>query len=103
MKAAVFHGARDVRVESVPDPKIKSPTDAIVRITRAAICGSDLHLYHGRNEIVPGFVLGHEGVGVVEETGAAVTRLKKGQRVVIAGSLPSGNCFYSRRGQAPQC
>lgn len=103
MKAAVFHGPRDVRVENVPGPTIKSPTDAIVRITRTAICGSDLHPYHGRTQLIPGFVIGHEGVGVVEEAGAGVTRLKKGQRVVIAASVACGNCFYCRRGQVSQC
>jgi threonine dehydrogenase-like Zn-dependent dehydrogenase len=80
MKGTVFHGPHDVRVERVADPELKSPTDAIVRITRAGICGSDLHFYHGAFPIEPGFVLGHEGVGVVEEVGAGVDRLKKGGR-----------------------
>src|SRR5215831_13347647 len=103
MKATVFHGPRDVRVETVPDPIVKSPTDAIVRITRAAICGSDLHSYHGNQQVVPGFVLGHEGVGVVEEVGKAVSHLKKGQRVVVAGAVACGQCFFCRRGQVAQC
>ena len=103
MKAAVFHGPHDVRVENVPDPRIKSPTDAIIRITRAAICGSDLHPYHGGMPVQPGFVIGHECVGIVEETGPAVIRLKKGQRVVIAACPACGNCFYCRRGQVSQC
>jgi threonine dehydrogenase-like Zn-dependent dehydrogenase len=103
MKATVFHGPRDVRVETVPDPVIKSPTDAIVRITRAAICGSDLHSYHGNQQVIPGFVLGHEGVGIVEDTGKSVSRLKKGQRVVVAGAVACGDCFFCRRGQVAQC
>ncbi len=103
MKAAVFHGPRDVRVENVPDPAIKYPTDAIIRITRTAICGSDLHPYHGRAQMIPGFVIGHEGVGIVEEVGTGVTHLKKGQRVVIAATVACGNCFYCRRGQVSQC
>jgi len=65
MKGTVFHGPHDVRVERVDDPALKTPTDALVRITRAGICGSDLHFYEGALPIVPGFVLGHEGVGVI--------------------------------------
>ena len=103
MKATVFHGPRDVRIEKVPDPALKSPTDAIVRITRAAICGSDLHSYHGNQQVMPGFVLGHEGVGVIEEVGKGVTHLKKGQRVVVAGAVACGDCFFCRRGQVAQC
>lgn len=103
MKATIFRGPRNVAVERVPDPEIKSPSDAIVRITRAAICGSDLHFYHGQMPVEPGFVLGHEGVGVVEEIGKGVTQLRKGQRVVVSGVVACGNCFYCRRGQPSQC
>jgi alcohol dehydrogenase len=103
MKATIFRGPRNVAVERVPDPVIKSPSDAIVRITRAAICGSDLHFYHGQMPVEPGFVLGHEGVGVVEEIGKGVTQLRKGQRVVVSGVVACGNCFYCRRGQPSQC
>ncbi|HUY28105.1 MAG TPA: alcohol dehydrogenase catalytic domain-containing protein [Candidatus Binataceae bacterium] len=103
MKATIFHGPRDVRVERVPDPEITSPSDAIVRITRAAICGSDLHPYQGEMPVEPGFVLGHEGVGVVEELGNGVTQLRKGQRVVVSGLVACGNCFFCRRGQPSQC
>jgi alcohol dehydrogenase len=103
LKAVVFHGPGDVRVESVPDPELKSPTDALVRITAAAICGSDLHVYHGRNPAVPGFVLGHEGVGVVEDVGSQVSTLRRGQRVVVAGTVACGRCFYCRMGQVSQC
>ncbi len=103
MKAAVFHGPRDVRVESVPDAKISRPDEAIVRIQRSAICGSDLHTYHGREPMIPGFVIGHEAIGVVEETGPALSRIKKGQRVVIACVVACGDCYYCRRGQTSQC
>jgi alcohol dehydrogenase len=103
MKATIFHGPRDVRVESFPDPRIGAPNEAIVRITRAAICGSDLHSYHGRDEVIPGFVLGHEAIGIVEETGPAVSRIKKGQRVVISCVVSCGDCFFCRRGQPSQC
>ncbi|MDO8431230.1 MAG: alcohol dehydrogenase catalytic domain-containing protein [Candidatus Binatus sp.] len=103
MKGTVFHGPRDVRVERFEDPSLKTPEDAIVRITRAAICGSDLHFYHGAFPIEPGFVLGHEGVGVIEEVGRYVGRLKKGQRVVVSGLVACGGCFFCRRGQPSQC
>ena len=103
MKGTVFHGPHDVRVERVDDPALKSPTDVLVRITRAGICGSDLHPYHGEYPVVPGFVLGHEGVGVIEEVGAGVERLKKGQRVVVSGVVACGRCFFCRRGQSAQC
>jgi alcohol dehydrogenase len=103
MKATVFHGARDVRVETVEDAKIRTPNQAIVRITRAAICGSDLHSYHGRDQVIPGFVIGHEAVGTVEEVGPGVSRIKKGQRVVIACVVSCGDCYFCRRGQPSQC
>lgn len=103
MRAAVFKGPRQVSVERVPDPVLKAPTDAIVRITRAAICGSDLHLYHATLPYDPNFVLGHEGVGVIEEIGPGVRRVRKGQRVVVSGLVACGDCFYCRRGQPSQC
>ncbi len=103
MKAAVFHGPRDVRVESVADAALAAPTDALVRITAAAICGSDLHTYHARTPALPGFVLGHEGVGIVEEVGRGVSTLKRGQRVVVAATVACGNCFYCRQGQVSHC
>jgi alcohol dehydrogenase len=103
MKGTVFHGPHDVRVERVDDPTLQSTTDAIVRITRAGICGSDLHFYHGAFPIAPGFVLGHEGVGVIEEVGIGVEHLRKGQRVVVSGVVACGRCFFCRRGQSSQC
>jgi threonine dehydrogenase-like Zn-dependent dehydrogenase len=75
MKAVVYHGPRDVRVEQVPDPRIEKPTDAIVRITSTNICGSDLHMYEGRTSFEPGRVFGHENLGEVVEVGAAVERI----------------------------
>ena len=98
MRALCWYGKEDVRVEDVPDPKIKEPTDAIIRITSTAICGSDLHIYGGFvAEMHKGDVLGHEFMGIVEETGSAITRLKKGDRVVIPFTISCGECFFCQR------
>lgn len=98
MRALVYHGPRDVRVETVPDPRIEEPTDAIVRVTRAAICGSDLHLYHGYvPELHSGDILGHEFVGVVEEVGPDVRRVRPGDRVVVPFLIACGQCYFCRR------
>lgn len=84
MKALTWQGKRDVRVETVADPKIEEPTDAVVRITSTAICGSDLHLYEVLGPYLqPGDILGHEPMGIVEEVGPRVTRLRPGDRVVV--------------------
>jgi threonine dehydrogenase-like Zn-dependent dehydrogenase len=99
----VFYGPHDVRVETVTDPKIEASTDALVRITRAAICGSDLHSYHGASPMPGPFVLGHEGVGVVEDVGSAVSRVRKGDRVVVSGLVACGGCFFCRHEQPSQC
>jgi threonine dehydrogenase-like Zn-dependent dehydrogenase len=91
MKALVWHGKRDVQVDNVPDPKIEFPTDAIVRITTTAICGSDLHLYEVLSPFLDeGDILGHEPMGVVEEVGSQVPNLKPGDRVVIPFNSPLG-------------
>ena len=98
MKALAWHGIHDMRCDNVPDPSIIDPTDAIVRITSTAICGSDLHLYDGFNPFMEkGDILGHEPMGIVEEVGSAVKRLKKGDRVVIPFTISCGSCFYCKK------
>lgn len=83
MKALVYHGAMDVRVDDKPKPKIEDPEDIVLKVTKAAICGSDLHLFHGNfKSMEPGQTLGHEFAGVVEQTGDRVTEVKEGDRVV---------------------
>jgi threonine dehydrogenase-like Zn-dependent dehydrogenase len=104
MKAAVFHGIGDVRVEEVRDPKIEKPTDAIVRLTASAICGTDLHLMRGTMPgMVPGTILGHEGVGIIEALGKEVRNLMVGDRVVIPSTIACGSCSYCRAGYYAQC
>jgi S-(hydroxymethyl)glutathione dehydrogenase / alcohol dehydrogenase len=94
MKALVFHKPKDVRVDTVPDPTIEQPTDAIIRVTATAICGSDLHIYNGMFPQARPMVLGHEFMGVVEETGSGVSKLKKGDRVVIPFPIACGSCWF---------
>jgi threonine dehydrogenase-like Zn-dependent dehydrogenase len=98
MHALVYHGAKDVRVGSVPDPVMTDAEDIILRVTATAICGSDLHLYRGK---VPGMkdgdILGHEFMGVVEDVGPAVTRVRKGDRVVIPFVIACGACYFCER------
>ncbi|MFI6825230.1 zinc-dependent alcohol dehydrogenase [Micromonospora sp. NPDC050187] len=104
MKALTWHGKRDVRVEKVPDPRIEEPTDAIVRITSTAVCGSDLHLYEVLGPFLkPGDVLGHEPMGIVEEVGSGVTRLKPGDRVVVPFNIACGSCWMCDRQLYAQC
>jgi len=104
MKAICWHGKKDVRVENVPEPKILNKRDAIVKITLTAICGSDLHLYHG---VIPsmqeGDILGHEFMGEVVEVGTDVPNLKKGDRVVVPFCIACGNCFFCRHGMTSLC
>jgi S-(hydroxymethyl)glutathione dehydrogenase / alcohol dehydrogenase len=84
MKALVYHGPIDVRVDDKPKPKIQNPEDIVLKITKSAICGSDLHLFHGNfKSMEPGQTLGHEFAGVVEQAGDKVTEVKEGDRVVI--------------------
>lgn len=104
MRAVVFHDIGDIRLEEVPDPRIEAPTDAVVRITTSAICGTDLHFVRGTmSGVAPGTVLGHEGVGVVEELGTMVRNLKIGDRVVIPSTIACGSCVYCRAGYHAQC
>ncbi|MFD8591114.1 zinc-dependent alcohol dehydrogenase [Streptomyces sp. NPDC059637] len=104
MKAVVWHGRRDVRVEEVPDPAVKEPTDAVVRITSSGLCGSDLHLYEVLAPFMTeGDVLGHEPMGIVEEVGPEVTGLKAGDRVVIPFQISCGDCFMCGQGLYTQC
>ena len=104
MKAVAWHGRRDVRVDSVPDPTIKQPTDAIVRITTTAICGSDLHLYEVLGPFMTeGDILGHEPMGIVEEVGAEVTAVAPGDRVVMPFQIACGHCFMCEQNLQTQC
>lgn len=104
MKAVVWHGVGDIRLDDVTEPKLEEPGDAIVRITTSAICGTDLHLVRGTMPgMVPGTVLGHEAVGVVEETGTAVRGFTPGDRVVVCSTISCGYCAYCRSGYYAQC
>ena len=104
MKAVTWQGKRDVRVEEVPDPRIEVPTDAIVKITSSAICGSDLHLYEVLGPYMkPGDILGHEPMGIVQEIGAEVTDIAVGDRVVIPFNISCGHCFMCTNGLQSQC
>lgn len=104
MKAIVYEGINKVGVRKIEDPKIENPDDAIVRITSTTICGSDLHLIHG---MIPnmrlGTTIGHEAMGIVEETGSEVTQIKKGDRVVIPAPVSCGHCWYCEHGLWSQC
>ncbi|MFE9366559.1 alcohol dehydrogenase catalytic domain-containing protein [Streptomyces sp. NPDC006978] len=104
MRALTWQGRRDVRVETVPDPVIQDPTDIIVRVTSSGICGSDLHLYEVLGPYLePGDILGHEPMGVVEETGPDVTAVKRGDRVVVPFNVSCGDCFMCDQGLQSQC
>jgi len=104
MKAVTWQGKRDVRVEEVPDPRIKEPTDAVVRVTSTGLCGSDLHLYEVLTPFMtPGDILGHEPIGIVEEVGAGVPDLSAGDRVVVPFQIACGNCWMCITGLPTQC
>jgi threonine dehydrogenase-like Zn-dependent dehydrogenase len=104
MKAVVWHGTEDVRVDEVADPTIQEPTDAIVRITSTAICGSDLHLYRLLTMyMTEGDILGHEPMGIVEEVGPEVTHIEAGDRVVLPFNIACGHCFMCNRQLQSQC
>jgi threonine dehydrogenase-like Zn-dependent dehydrogenase len=104
MKAVVFHGKGDIVLEDVPEPKIEEETDAVVRLTASAICGTDLHFVRGSfSGMEPGTIIGHEGVGVVERVGSLVRNFRPGDRVVIGSTIACGNCSYCRAGYFAQC
>ncbi|WDF61864.1 glutathione-dependent formaldehyde dehydrogenase [Flavobacterium sp. KACC 22758] len=102
MKAAVIHGPGSVKYDTVEDPKINAQDDIILKITSTAICGSDLHIYSGAMPTTP-MVLGHEFMGIVEETGSAVTHLRKGDRVVVPFPIACGNCFFCNHDVPGNC
>ncbi|HEY4438932.1 MAG TPA: glutathione-independent formaldehyde dehydrogenase [Candidatus Elarobacter sp.] len=103
MRALVWKEPYKVEIEQIDDPKIAEPTDAILRLTTAAICGSDLHMYEGRAPVEPGEVFGHENLGVIEEVGSAVRTLKPGDRVVLPFNIGCGFCFNCTRGYSNAC
>ncbi|MGV9212306.1 glutathione-independent formaldehyde dehydrogenase [Micromonospora sp. RB23] len=103
MRAVVYVGVRDVAVREVPDATIEAPTDALVRITSSALCGTDLHMYDGRTGAEPGLVFGHEPLGVVQEIGSAVQTVRPGTRVVIPTHLFCGTCVMCSRGLSAAC
>ncbi|HEX8617116.1 MAG TPA: zinc-dependent alcohol dehydrogenase [Thermoanaerobaculia bacterium] len=104
MRAMTYRGPFRVRVEDVPDPKIQHPNDAIVRVTRGAICGSDIHLYHGlMPDLRVGETFGHEFIGIVEEVGPAVDNLKAGDRVLVPFNVSCGFCYFCSRGLYGNC
>ncbi len=104
MKAAVWHGPRDIRVDEVEDPKIEEATDAVIKVTSSAICGSDLHLYEVLSPFMEeGDILGHEPMGIVEEVGPEVTHIEAGDRVVIPFNISCGSCWMCERKYFAQC
>ena len=103
MRAVVYRDVSKVEVADVPNPTLVEPGDAIVRVTRTAICGSDLHLYHGKAPLEPGDTIGHEAVGVVEAVGPAVRSFTPGERVVVSFTIACGACWFCRNGQTQLC
>ncbi len=103
MRATVYHGSRDMRIDQVPDPRISAPTDVIARITHAGICGSDLWSYRGIYQRKQGERMGHEWMGIVEEVGAEVRTIKKGDRVISPFLISDGTCEFCREGLPSSC
>lgn len=102
MRAVVFHGTNDIRVEEVPKPKA-GPGEAVIRITMTTICGTDLHIVRGEYPVRPGLVIGHEPVGVIDELGAGVTGYAVGDRVLVGAITPCGQCLACLSGKLSQC
>ncbi|WPC41835.1 zinc-dependent alcohol dehydrogenase [Clostridium sp. JS66] len=104
MKAVTFQGIKRVEVKEVPSPKIRKPDDIVIKVTNSAICGSDLHLLHDMVPNLPqGYIIGHEPMGIVEEVGPEVVKLKKGDRVVVPFNVSCGECFYCKHGLTSMC
>ncbi|RXZ02005.1 zinc-dependent alcohol dehydrogenase [Fictibacillus sp. S7] len=103
MKAVTFQGAKEIEVKNVEDPRLQEKEDIIVRITSTAICGSDLHIYQGALPAHKDYVIGHEPMGIVEEVGPDVTRVKKGDRVVLPFNISCGHCYYCQHEMESQC
>src|SRR5918995_2590723 len=103
MRATVMFEAGDVRIEDVPDPSIVEPTDALIRVTRACICGSDLHPYHQMERTETGTRMGHEAIGVVEAVGSQVTKIKKGDLVIMPFAYSDGTCEFCREALPTAC
>jgi threonine dehydrogenase-like Zn-dependent dehydrogenase len=103
MRAVVYRAIEQVEVAEVPDPVLLEPSDAIVRVGLTAICGSDLHLYHGKAPLEPGDTIGHEAIGVVDAVGSSVKRFAPGDRVVVSFDIACGDCWFCRKGQTQLC
>ena len=103
MKAVTFQGTKDIKVKKVKDPEIEKKDDIIVKITSTAICGSDLHIYKGALPTRKDYVIGHEPMGIVEEVGPEVTKVKKGDRIVLPFNVSCGDCFYCSHDMESQC
>ncbi len=103
MRAVTYQAPGEVRVDEKPEPEVGSPDEAVIRVEATGVCGSDLHIYHGRVEIEPGFTIGHEYVGTVLATGDDVTKVAEGDRVLGTYCTACGECFFCRRGDYQQC
>ena len=103
MKAAVFHSPKKITADNVPDPKLVKADDIILKVTSTAICGSDLHIYNGFLPQAKPMIMGHEFMGIVEETGSGVTKLKRGDRVVIPFPISCGHCWFCNHNEPGHC
>jgi len=103
MKAAIFRGAFAIQVEQIPDAALLEPTDAVVHITHACICGTDLWPYRGQGQYQPGLQIGHEWMGIVEDIGSEVRTIKRGDRVIASYDFCDGTCEYCRKGLDSAC